>query len=249
MTAIKIVQPLTVVAIDASGGDGVGNLLTRDPKEVFWIPEAQGTVTVTIDLGSANQFDTVYLGYVRPKASPPSWRIRCGIGNADEQMLQAIAPIPSAVAVGPPSQRTEGLWTGAIATARYLAIDIEPSSPIEAITAGVLVVGQAFVTTFGPEWGAGRQPIDTGAASALPSGGFAVVDGAHKSRFSWTFGDLSPRETQQLEGLALDLGETKPGLVIEQGSRPLYGLFDRWKAYERRNRAQTRWEVALTEWI
>ena len=36
--------------------------------------------------------------------------------------------------------------------------------------------------------------MDTGAATPLPSGGFAVVEGVRKRLFTWTFGDLSIEE-------------------------------------------------------
>jgi hypothetical protein len=120
----------------------------------------------------------------------------------------------------------------------------------------VLVVGKSFVAELGQEWGAGRQPIDTGTATALPSGGFSTVEGVRKVLFSWTFGDLTRDEADRLELIGLGLGETLPGLVIEDASataglrsRIHYGLFKRWRAFERRNHRQTRWEIGIEQWV
>jgi hypothetical protein len=118
------------------------------------------------------------------------------------------------------------------------------------------VIGRAFVAELGREWGSGRQPIDTGVVTTLPSGGFATVSGARKVLLTWTFGDLSEEETDALEDIALELGTTSPGLVIEDASRTAglrsrihYGLFKPWRTFERRNRRQTRWEISIEQWV
>ena len=121
---------------------------------------------------------------------------------------------------------------------------------------GVLLVGLAFQPAHNQEWGAGRQPIDTGVKDPLLGGGFGILEGARKARYRWTLGDLTEAEADALYGLALDQGETSPLLVVEDpdatmglNERLHYGLFDGFEAYERANPSQTRWGLSVTQWV
>lgn len=251
-----IVQPMPIAAIAASRGSGEANLLTRDPKEVWADAAAGSAATLTVDLGAARQVDTIFLGYCRPPAAGAIWSITGGVAAPNELTLQAAAALRVPDVAGSFPEMSHALWTGAAQTVRYLAIAVTQPGGSPALTAGVLVVGQAFVAELGQEWGFGRRPVDTGTATSLPSGGWAVIDGARKVHVNWTFGDLSIEEADRLEQFALGVGETAPGLMMEDADRTAglrsrihYGLFERWKQFERRNLKQTRWEVGIEQWI
>ena len=122
--------------------------------------------------------------------------------------------------------------------------------------AGIVMGGKAWRPVYNMEWGSGRRVIDTGTVAQLPDGGFATMEGARKRAFDWTLGDLSRAETDALEELLLDHGESIPLLVVEdpdatagQRNGIHYGLFVGLKAYERANPAQTKFAFSFEEWI
>ena len=255
MNPLLIVQPLPIAAIAASRGDSPENLASRDPKET-WADSVSGSpATLTVDLGQPRVIDTVFLGYVLPPAADATWSLAAGI-ESPTTLIQGSAPLRVPDVVGDTPELSHALWTGSPIAARYLAITIVQPAGAAALTAGIIVVGKAFIAELGPEWGSGRQTIDTGTATSLPSGGFSVVEGARKRLFKWSFGDLSAEEADRLELIAVALGTTVPGLVIENAgrtpglrSRIRYGLFKAWQAFERRNHRQTRWEISIEDWV
>lgn len=253
MNPLLIVEPLPIAAIAASRGTGAANLLTADPKEV-WADDAVGSpVKLTIDLGVVQTIDTIFLGHLRSSAAAATWAIATsGAGNADPQPTTGLR-VPDVT--GTFASLSHALWYGPAVTARIVELTIQQPAGAAPLSVGSLVIGQAFVADLGQEWGAGRQVIDTGTATSLPSGGFAIVEGVRKRRFAWTFGDLTQDEADRLELRAMAMGETRPGLVVENAERSAglvarirYGKFDRWRPFERRNRRQTRWEIAIEDW-
>jgi hypothetical protein len=253
MSTLLIVEPLAFTAL-SSRGSGVANLATNDPKEV-WADEATGSATLTIDLGGLRAIDTVFLGYASPPAAAATWSISGGRLGPNEQVLQASTALRVPDAVGTYAERSHALWNGAAVSVRYLSITVTQPVGNPALTIGVFIAGLAVTSERGHEWGSGRQLIDTGSVTALPSGGFAVVEGARKRSLTWTFGDLSTAEVDQLEAIALRRGESSTALVIEDATRSAglwsrchYGLF-KWRAFERRNKVQTRWEMEVVEWV
>ena len=250
-----IVPPLPIATIATSRGANAANLDTVDPREV-WADSASGSpATITVDLGAPRALDTVWLGFVTPPGAGATWSITAGVGGASEAQLLAPEPLRVPDAAGRFAATTSALWRGAVATARYLAVTVQQPAGAP-LTIGRLIVGRAFEPARGKEWGSGRRPIDGGVVATLPTGGFAAVEGARRRYLTWTFGDLLPDEVEALEAIALDQGETRPLLVIDDPSRTaglrnrlLYGRFDRWKAFERRNRAQTRWEIGFEEYL
>lgn len=249
-----LIKPLPIATI-AGRGTGIGNLLTADPKEVWVDSDAGGSAVLTIDLGAVATIDTVFLGSLRQAAAGSVWSITAGLARADEFTIQAATALRVPDVSGQFAPVSHALAFGTSRSARYLRISITQVGGA-VLSAGALVIGKAFIPVLGQEWGAGRRPIDTGTATALPSGGFSVVKGVRKRGLTWTFGDLSLDEVDQLETLALDLGETAAVLVVEDPARTAgllrrihYAKFDRWKAFERRNRAQTRWEISVEEWV
>lgn len=255
MGLLSITQPLPIAAVAATRGTGADNLRTRDPKEV-WIDSAVGSgAGLTIDLGTVRTIDTIWLGYVSA-AADATWAVNAGIANANEAIVQAPDVLRVPDVAGHFAPVSHALWQGTVIAARYLSIAVTQPAGAAPMSIGVPVMGHSFVADLGPEWGSGRRPIDTGTKTPLPGGGFAVVEGAHKRAFGWTFGDLTVEETERLELIADALGETAPGLVIEDATRTAglrsrmhYGLFERWRVYERRNRKQTRWEIGIEEWV
>lgn len=255
MSELLIVEPMRIAAIAASRGTGAANLATADPKEV-WADTATGAMTITVDLGAVRSVDTVLLGYVRPPAAGARWSIAGGASAQAQDVVQPDTALRVPDVTDDFAVRTHALWHGPTIDLRHLTLTLAQPGGSPPLTAGVLVVGRAFEAKLGREWGSGRRPVDTGTVTELPSGGFAVVEGVRKSGLGWTFGDLDDDETDRLEGIARRLGATRPGVVIEDAaptaglaSRIHYGLFDRWRPYDRRDRAQTKWEVGIQQWV
>lgn len=253
MNTLLIVEP-TPFTVASSRGSGTSNLGTSDPKEV-WADVGVGGATLTIDLGAVRSIDTIFLGYVSSASAGTRWSISGGRIDPNEQVLQSISSLRVPDAAGTFAVRSHALWTGTPVNVRYLSIIVTQPQGSPPLTIGVLVAGLSVTSERGHEWGAGRRPIDTGSVTSLPSGGFSVVEGARKRALSWTFGDLSLPEVDQIEAIALRRGESATALVIEDATRSAglwsrchYGLF-KWRAFERRNRAQTRWEMEIEEWV
>lgn len=256
MSALLIVPPLPIAAIGSSRGGGAENLLTPDPREA-WADNETGpaAVVISIDLGQPRAVDTIYLGAVNAAGSDASWAIygRLLAGSQNE----VIAPwselrVPDVPGFAPPTSCA--LWFGATRSVRYLELHVRQPSG-DPLTIGRLIVGKAFSPQLGKEWGWGRRPIDTGSATPLQSGGFATVPGTRKRYMGWTFSDLTKSETDQLDMIALEHGDTKPLLIVDDPTRSeglwlrvLYGKFERWRQFERRNGVQTRWEIGFEEW-
>lgn len=253
MNRLLVIEPLPIVGVVATRGTGAANLLTADPKEV-WADDAVGSpAKITIDLGIVRTIDTIFLGHVRSPAAAATWAI--ATSGAGDAIPLPTSPLRVPDVTGSFAPMSHALWYGPAVTARVIELTVQQPAGAAPVSAGSLVVGRAFVADLGQEWGAGRQTIDTGTATSLPSGGFAVVEGVRKRRFSWTFGDLSQDEADQLELIAMALGETRPGLVIENVDRTAgliarirYGKFGSWRPFERRNRQQTRWEISIEDW-
>lgn len=256
MGKLLMLSPTAIAAIAATRGNGVANLLTPDPKEV-WVDTAVTTpVNIDIDLGSVQPIDTVFLGTVTGAVAGTTWRIRGGVAGYTETDLLGTTALKAPDAAGQSPAISHAFWNGAAQNVRYLRLVLTQPAGNQVLSAGVVMAGAAFVASLGQEWGAGRKVIDTGTATPLPSGGFAVVEGARKGSYSWTFGDLATAETDALYALQLDRGETRPLLVVEDPAQTTglrwrlhYGKLMSLRQFERRNPAQTRWEMTIEEWI
>ncbi len=256
MAKLLMLAPATIAAIAASRGTGPANLLTPDPKEV-WADVAVGTsATVDVDLGSVQPINTLFLGTVTGAAAGATWAISGGAASYTTTAILAATALRVPDAAGQAPTISHAFWTGAMQNVRYLRLTLTQPAGNPPLTAGVLMAGAAFVAGYGHEWGAGRKVIDTGTATPLPSGGFAVVEGARKGSYSWTFGDLTSAEVDALYALQLDRGETRPLLVAEDPAQSAglrwrlhYGKLMALRQYERRNPSQTRWEMTIEEWI
>lgn len=165
-------------------------------------------------------------------------------------------PLMRACAAAEVLTLTHALWTGSVVNVRYLRLSLVQPSGSAVLSAGVVQVGRAWRPQFNMEFGSGRRVIDTGTVAVLPDGGFSTMEGARKREFNLTLGDLSRTETDALEELLLDHGETVPLVLVEdpdattgQRARIHYGLFVGLKAFERKNAAQTTWQLTFEEWI
>lgn len=256
MSNLLILVPASIAAIAASRGSDVAALLTADPRDAWADSAVNSPASIDIDFGSVISVDTVFLGYLTSAAAGATWAITGGAAGYTSVTLQSAATLRVPDANGRFSAVSHALWHGAAVSLRYLRITLTQPSGNPAISAGVVLGGNAFQAQFSHEWGAGRRVIDSGTATPLPTGGFAIVEGARKGSFSWTLGDLAPDEVEELYALALESGETRSILVVEDPDRTPalrhrihYGLFDRFRPYDRRDPRRTRWELAVTDWI
>lgn len=260
MANILLLAPTPIAAISTSRGTGWANLLTADPKEV-WADDAVGTIArIDIDLGAACPIDTVFLGHVTPPAAGATWQILGGVAAHAEQVLKVTGSLRAIDAAGSFPETSHAFWSAAGgaggATVRYIRINVTQPAGALPLKVGVAMVGQAFVPALNKEWGSGRRVIDSGTVTALPSGGFATLEGSRRGAFAWTLGDLADDEVERLYALQMDRGETRPLLVVEdpaatsgQRARIHYGLFTQLRAYERQDAAKTRWEFSIEEWV
>lgn len=256
MGNVLILSPAPITSIAATRGSGVANLLTPSPKEV-WVDTVDGSAaSINIDFGAMVAIDTVFLGSVYPPAAGATWSITGGAAGYTTSTLKASGPLRAIDSASRSPLRTHAFWKGAVANIRYLSINVMQPSGSGPLSAGVVLAGKAWQPTFNMEFGSGRRVIDTGTVASLPDGGFATMTGARKRAFSWTLGDLSVAETDALEDLLLDHGETVPLLVVSdpdattgQRGRIHYGLFTGLKAYERQDPTQTKWAFDFEEWM
>lgn len=256
MANMILTSPLPVAALAASRGSGAANLLTAAPKEI-WADNAAGSaVTIDIDLGVVRTLDTVFLGYVHGPAAGATWTITGGVAGYTEAVVKASGALRVPDVTGRFPDMSHALWFGAASTVRYLRLSLNQPAGSPALKAGILLVGKSFQSELNREWGSGRKPIDGGTATALPSGDFGIVEGAKRRGFYWSYGDLSADEVEELEEIVLAHGVTRPLLVVEDPAQTAalrtrihYGTLTAPRQFERRNRAQTRWELGVEGWV
>lgn len=255
MSNMIVMAPAAVSAIGAIRGDGVANLLTPDPLEV-WADTASGSeVRISLNLGTVRPIDTVFLGHAAPLPPDATWRVQGGPDTEFQFELMATRPMRVTDPASSIPTRSHALWHGPVRQVRHLRITINQPAAASPISIGTLMVGKAFVPRFNREHGAGRGVIDTGSTTPLANGGYAVVEGKRKGSFAWSFGDLDAAEVDALYELQLQCGDTSPVLVVEdpdatagQFHRIHYARFAALKQYKRRNAAQTRWEMEIEHW-
>jgi len=254
MANLLIMAPLPVAAVAASRGTGADNLLSPDPREV-WADSAVGSAaTIEVDFGAVRRIDTVFLGHLFPPADGATWTLDCGFAAHGETMIAGAAPLRVPDVPGHAPALSHAFWHGAPVSLRYLRLAVTQAAGAAPLTAGVLLAGLAFQPRWNREWGGGRRPIDSGSATQLSTGGFAIAEGERKSAWYWTLGDLEDDELDVLYDITLDRGETRPLLVVEDPAstaglrrRLHYGLFQQLRQYERQRLGRTRWELTLAE--
>lgn len=254
MKNLLILQPTPIVTVTASRGSGAANLLTPDPREV-WRDAFAGTATLDLDFGMPRVIDTLFLGHLFPPHANATWSITGGITTATSVAIAAASALRVPDVAGRSPVLSHALWYGQPVSVRYVRLSINQPGGSAPLSAGVVMAGRALAPTWNHEWGSGRRPIDTGSTTALPDGGFAVVEGVRKSAWSWTMGDLTDDELDALWEIALDRGESRPLLVVEDPDRTAglrrrlhYGIFRQFQEYERSTRNRTRWELKIEDW-
>jgi hypothetical protein len=255
MANLLVLAPAPIAALATSRGTGAANLLSPDPREV-WADSAVGSAaSIDIDLGAVRAVDTIFLGHVLPPATGATWTITGGAAGYADTVIKAAGALRVPDVAGRAPQLSHALWHGASVNVRYLRLSVTQPGGSPALTAGVVLAGTALKPAYGQEWGSGRRVIDTGSATGLPDGGFATVEGVRKSSWSWTLGDLTNDELDRLYEIALDRGETRPLLVVEDMSataglrrRVHYGRFIGLRPFERSKPNRNRWELQIEDW-
>lgn len=248
MSGASIVRPL-LFSITSTGFAGAARLTTPEPKEVAVANGGAGTLT--IDLGTAQLIDTIFVGFTNGAAGG-TIQLSYGVASIDTAIGGPIAPLPTRL-IKP--RRHFLTQLGAPVTARYIGVAGNFAAGFEV---GIAAVGKAFTTTLGHEQGAGRPIVDTGSAARRPDGGFGIDRGVRAGGFAWTYGDLSDDERDDLYALLLEIGTSGgPVLVIEEtGSVPAgaaervhWGPFTRIEQYERKApEAKTVWSLRMEDW-
>jgi hypothetical protein len=251
MSNMTILRPLAPSALTVSHGVGGSNLLTPDPKEVW--SGGGAAIVIDVDLGSSKSIDTIYVGYF--DVINATWTVTGGAGSYTTTSHLALTGLQAVSSVAVPKRRHGLLRLAAPVANRYIRITVNPPDGATYMI-GIVAVGLSFQPTHNREWGSGRSIIDTGTKEELLGGGFGIGEGARKAGYRWTFGDLTDAEVDALYDLALDAGETRVILVVEDpatsaglNERIHYGLFDRIEAYERQNPDLSRWSLSMREWV
>ena len=249
MSNMLILAPLPFTIVNLNGNGDPANLLTPDPKEAYFGSGGTGNPSLRLDLGAAQDIDTLFLGFTTNYVNANWWT---GTSTAAMAARGLINPAPATSVIAGRQHFLARL--PAPVSARY--VDISPARGPGDATLGIVMVGKAFQPTHNKEWGSGRGVIDTGSKDSLLGGGFGIGEGARKGRFRWRLGDLADAEVETLYNLALDRGETSSVLVVEDpdatvglNNRLHYGLLDRIEEYERRNHGQTAWAMSVTQWV
>lgn len=244
MANILICEPATISSVSARGS-GSGNLLTPDPREVWTDTGGTGLAIIDIDLGVQRPINAVALCCLFNASPAATWFIQGGIGGQAEFLIQDYAAFRVPERAGALRMMSHALWAGPSQMARYIriAIDQPEGAPL---TAGRLIVGDAFQPKYNKEYGSGRGVKDGSTVTRLPSGSVAVVEGARYATYGWTLGDLSEDEADRLYEMQLSVGESQPVLVVEDPERTTalrnrirYGALTGLRAFDRRNAVQT----------
>lgn len=255
MSNMVIVKPLTpTAAVTASTGTGGANVATSDPKEVWASTAGGAAVEFIFDFGANVSINSLFIGYVGGAATAPTltWTSGTAGGYAFTNLNGVAALAPSAHAS---PLRRHCFRQVALIAHRHHSVVFTPGVA-GTTTIGIVCFGLAFQPIHNQEWGGGRQVIDTGTKERLRGGGFGFDEGVRKASYQWTFGDLLDAEVEQLYELALDRGEGRPALVVEDpdqtsglNERLHYGTFERFERYGRENPQQTRWGLTVEQWV
>lgn len=264
MASLIILAPIPALSVTASRGFGEARLLTNDPKE-GWADSTTGpTATLTLDLGSAQSVDSLFLGSSNA-ADAATWAISSGVNSPAETVWL------NATRMSAPYRRTgkprmsffrrgsivANAFVPAPIVARYIRVSLIQPAGSPNLTIGNMAAGLAFQPLYGNEYGSGRATIDTGNRESLLGGGFGTLLGIRKKVWSGQLGDLLDAEVDRLDDIFEDKGSTIPVVLIEgtegvatvvQQEQIHWGVFQKLEAYERQAPAVTRWAISIEEW-
>lgn len=252
MSGVLIVKPEPIVGIIASGGSGVTNLATPDPKEV-WVAPNSDVHFIDVDMGQVISADSFSLVHSNATADA-RWAIHTVQSLGDQAQSTGWTdwmPMRAADSLGPRHHAFVRLAQPVVSRFFRIIVDQGGATPLYA---GALILGRAFEKH--RERGADRTLIDTGIRQDLPGGGFNMGDGVVKTQFSFSFVDLTDAERAALFAIKKDRGLRRPVLLVEdadlttgQNEAIHYGVFERFQAYERLNPRLTRWAGSVLEWV
>ena len=255
---LLIMRPLPIAASASAGGTNPAFCLTPTPKEAWSIP-ANTTATMDLDLGSAQDVDTFFVGYHTAAAISQTWKVeaRATLGGTVTG-----TPVPTMPLLLDGSDApTHGFFrssTPKISTpvnSRYWRFTFTNPTGQPTLLIPVLALGLSFQPTYGHEYGAGRPIGDTGTTERLFGGDFALDPGAVFGGYSFTMGDLSEVERKALYRYLRKLGTSRSLLVVEDpevvdelNDRLHWCVFAKIEAYERYGVGVTRWSLKVDDW-
>lgn len=252
MSGVLIIKPEPFAALSATGGAGVGNLATPDPKEVWVAPNAD-VHWIDIDMGRELAIDSIGLAYTNATVDA-QWAVHAihAMGDQGTPIAgTAWMTMRAADSLGPRHHAFVRLPQPF--TSRYFRVFVDQGGATP-LYAGALVLG--FALELYRERGADRNLIDTGIRNDRPDGGFNIGDGVVKTQFAFSFIDLTDAERNRLFAIKRDRGLRLPVLVVEdadltegQNEAIHYGVFERFQSYERINPRKTRWAGSVLEWL
>jgi hypothetical protein len=251
VSSLLIVQPYRIAVVSGSGN--LGLMATPDPKEAGVIAGGSGSSgSLHLDMGVAVSVDTLFIGYHSATDGQQFAAYATGADYTDTSNPLVSTAILQQPGIGPPFHRVDRFTPR---TSRYFRIDFNSGPNGTGYYMGVVALGLAFQPTFGHEYGSGRLVTDTGASERLFGGGFGISEGTRAGGWQWTLGDLSDAETRALYRIALDRGNTRSLLVVENPDvtdgiieRIHWGLFAKLDAYERYAPNLTRWSLRIDDW-
>jgi hypothetical protein len=264
MASLIILAPIAASSVAISRGAGGDRLLTSDPKEAWFDSAVGSAVTLTLDLGSVQSVDSLFLGSSNA-ADAATWAISSGVAAPTETSWIAATRMSAPYRrIGKPRMsffRRGSIVAGAFVTApisaRYIRATLIQPAGSPPLTIGNMAAGLAFQPLYGNEYGSGRATIDTGNREGLVGGGFGALIGVRKKAWSGQLGDLLDAEVDRLDDIFEDKGSTIPIVFIEgteeiasvpQQEQIHWGLFQKLEAYERQAPAVTRWAISIEEW-
>ena len=120
---------------------------------------------------------------------------------------------------------------------------------------GVFAAGKAFRPELPEEYGGGRPIIDTGTATRVFGGGFAIDEAARAGGWQWTLSELSDAERSRLYAIVWRMGQTRTLLVVEDpdqtdglNERIHWSLVGKIDPYERRDANLNRYAMSVLDW-
>ncbi len=250
---LQVIEPKPFTPLFAWSGNptsGGANFATPDPKEISTY--SAGGASIELDFGAAVTLDSFFfLVWNATLAATATVYTATAAGGTG--LVQRVAGgFRAADAVALP-QRV--LFRFAAVASRYWVVNVNNAGGA-ALQMGAVAAGLAFEASWDKEFGSGRRLIDTAKTQPLIGGGFGVQPGARKAAYSWTFGDLTDAEVEQLWGIAYRVGNSSPIIVQEQDGATVaaneklhYGLFQRFEQWDRRDPNATKWSLEVEEWI
>lgn len=259
MSAPLLMRPIPAANVFSyTPGDNADALRTPDPREVYRsIPLGTGSgPTIVSDMGAPTAADTFYLGWTTCPAADPAFGFVVGGSNsADQNTATYFAQTP----IFNPAAGVQHCLAAIAAPVTYRYYFMIPTIGAQGdhpVNVGIVAVGRSLRPSIGGiEYGAGRFVGDTGTVERLPSGSFALDEGATYGGYQGTMADLTAAETEQLYALLRRGGSARSVLFHENpdpdpafNERTHWGILSRLEPYERTDPLFTKWGFRIEDW-